>query len=111
MSETYKTLSEKHGVLLSYEVLGRVMDRSPDGLRLSLAANRSAWAQRINAAKVRIGRRVHFRTELIAALIDDSTVVALGAEPAAAQQTGRAATKGESAGSGRPRRNVAHEHT
>jgi hypothetical protein len=110
MSETYKTLSEKHGVLLSYEVLGQVMDRSPDGLRLSLKENRSDWARCINAAKVRIGRRVHFRTELIAALIDDSTV-GLGAEPAAAQQTGRVAAKGESAGSGRPRRNVVHERT
>jgi hypothetical protein len=73
VSETYKTLSDKHGVLLSVEVLAGVMDRSPDGLRLSLAANRSPWARRINAAKVRIGRRVHFRTELIAALIDEST--------------------------------------
>jgi hypothetical protein len=87
MSETFKTLSDKHGVLLSVEALARVMDRSPDGLRLSLAANRSLWAQRINSAKVRIGRRVHFRTELIAALIDESTIAPsaeAGSRPSAA---------------------------
>jgi hypothetical protein len=71
MSETYKTLADRWGVLLSYKALGQVMDRSPDGLRLSLAQNRSDWARRINAAKVKIGRRVLFRTEQIAALIDD----------------------------------------
>ncbi len=70
MSETYKTLADRWGVLLSYEALGQVMDRSPDGLRLSLAQNRTDWAQRVNAAKVRIGRRVLFRTSQIAALID-----------------------------------------
>jgi hypothetical protein len=73
MSETYRTLADRWGVLLSYEALATVMDRSPDGLRLSLAQNRSPWARRINAAKVKIGRRVHFRTEQIAALIDDVT--------------------------------------
>ena len=71
MSETYKTLTDRWGVLLSYEALGQVMDRSPDGLRLSLAQNRSDWARRVNAAKVKIGRRVLFRTAQIAALIDD----------------------------------------
>ena len=71
MSETYKTLTEQWGVLLDYQALSRVMHRSPDGLRLSLAQNRSEWARRVNAAKVKIGRRVLFRTEQIAQLIDD----------------------------------------
>jgi hypothetical protein len=73
MSETYKTLTDKWGVLLSYEALGQVMNRSPDGLRLSLAANRSDWAQRVNKAKVKIGRRVLFRASQIAALIDGAS--------------------------------------
>jgi hypothetical protein len=74
MSETYKTLTDRWGVLMSYDALGQVMDRSPDGLRLSLAQNRSDWARRVNAAKVKIGRRVLFRTAQIAELIDgDST--------------------------------------
>jgi hypothetical protein len=73
VSETYKTLADQWGVLLNYEALGKVMNRSPDGLRLSLAQNRSDWARRVNAAKVKIGRRVLFRTAQIAALIDDGS--------------------------------------
>ena len=75
MSETDKTLAdrlvERWGELLTYDALGKVMHRSPDGLRLSLAQNRFGWAQRVNAAKVKIGRRVLFRTAQIAALIDE----------------------------------------
>jgi hypothetical protein len=70
MSATYKMLVEKWGVLLDYQALSSVMHRSPDGLRLSLAQNGSEWARKVNAAKVKIGRRVLFRTEQIANLID-----------------------------------------
>jgi hypothetical protein len=72
-SPTLKALLEQWGVLLTYESLGKVMARSPDGLRLTLAQNTSDWAQRVNAAKVKIGRRVLFRTCEIAALIDDGS--------------------------------------
>lgn len=70
MSTTYKTLVERWGVLLDYQALSSVMHRSPEGLRITLAQNRSAWSKQINSAKVKIGRRVLFRTEQIAALID-----------------------------------------
>lgn len=70
MSATYQTLVETHGVLMTYQALAAVMNRSPDGLRLSLAANRADWARQLNQAKVRMGRRVLFRTEKVAALID-----------------------------------------
>ena len=70
MSATYKVLVEKWGVLLDYHALSNVMHRSPDGLRLSLAQNRSDWARQVNSAKVKIGRRVLFRTAQIADLID-----------------------------------------
>jgi hypothetical protein len=70
VSNTYKELVDRWGVLLDYRALSAVMHRSPDGLRLSLSANRSDWARQVNAAKLRIGRRVLFRAEAIAALID-----------------------------------------
>ncbi len=70
-SATYKTLTERWGVLLDYQALSSVMHRSPDGLRLSLAQNRSDWARQINSTKVKIGRRVLFRTAQIAQLIDE----------------------------------------
>jgi hypothetical protein len=73
LSETHKTLIDKWGVLLNYEALAQVMNRSPDGLRLSLARGGSDWIQKINAAKVQIGRRVLFRTHAIADLIDGNS--------------------------------------
>lgn len=78
VSETYRTLADRWGVLLSYAALGQVMNRSPDGLRLSLAQNRSDWARHVNQAKVKIGRRVLFRTEQIAALIDGGGSTSIG---------------------------------
>jgi hypothetical protein len=70
VTETYRTLTAKWGVLMNYEALAQVMGRSPDGLRLSLTRGQSDWAREVNRAKIKIGRRVLFRTEQIAALID-----------------------------------------
>lgn len=70
MSETYRALIERYGVLLSYGQLAEVLGRQPDGLRISLARQRDEWTIRINAAKVRFGRRVLFRSADIAHLID-----------------------------------------
>lgn len=81
MSETYRTLTAKWGVLMNYEALGQVMGRSPDGLRLSLARGHGGWVQQVNSAKVRIGRRVMFRTEAIAALVDGDTTMPGTAPP------------------------------
>lgn len=70
MSETYRALIERYGVLLSYGQLAEVLGRQPDGLRISLARQRDEWTIQINAAKVRFGRRVLFRSADIAQLID-----------------------------------------
>jgi len=70
VSTTYQTLLQQFGVLLSYTQLASLLKRSPDGLRISLSRPRDEWAQRINATKVRFGRRVLFDTAAIAALID-----------------------------------------
>jgi hypothetical protein len=67
-------LSDRWGVMLDYKALSTVMHRSPHGLRLSLAQNRAEWAKQVNLAKVRIGRRVLFRTEQIAKLLDGERV-------------------------------------
>jgi hypothetical protein len=86
MTATQKELLERWGVLMDYTALGAVMHRSRDGLRLSLAKNGTDWARRINAAKVRIGRRVLFRTVDIAALIDQPTSIT---EPESTTTEGR----------------------
>jgi hypothetical protein len=71
MSATQKALIERFGVLLNYEQLGEVLQRRPEGLRLSICQGKSEWVRRICAARVKIGRRVLFDTAEIAKLIDE----------------------------------------
>ncbi|KKO71542.1 hypothetical protein [Kerstersia gyiorum] len=72
MSATLTTLKERYSVLLTLAQLAEVLNRSPDGLRISLSSSQSDWADQINSTKVKIGRRVYFRTEGIARLIDEA---------------------------------------
>lgn len=71
MTATLATLKERYSVLMTLDQLAEILDRSPEGLRISLSTSRSNWAQHINATKVHIGRRIYFRTEEIARLIDE----------------------------------------
>lgn len=66
------TLLQRFGPLLSMAQLASVLDRSPDGLRISLRAP-SVWAVRINKARLKIGRRVYFRTSQIAELLSEQS--------------------------------------
>lgn len=63
-----ETLTNQYGPLLSLAQLAQVLDRSPEGLRITLRAS-SAWVQQINAARLRLGRRVYFRTSEISQLL------------------------------------------
>lgn len=67
------TLLQRFGPLLSIAQLATVLDRSPDGLRISLRAT-NEWAQRINRARLKIGRRVCFRTSQIAEVLSDESL-------------------------------------
>ena len=71
MSATYKALLDRFGVLLNYQQLGEVLQRRPDGLRITLHKGQGEWARAIGAARVRIGRRVLFDTAEVARLIDE----------------------------------------
>ncbi|RQZ54255.1 DNA-binding protein [Burkholderia cepacia] len=64
------TLLQRFGPLLSIAQLATVLDRSPDGLRISLRAT-NEWAEGVNKARMKIGGRVYFRTSQIAQLIDE----------------------------------------
>lgn len=68
---TFDTLVHRFGPLLSLRDLSTLLQRSPDGLRISLSASRSSWADQINGTKIRVGRRVYFRADGIARLIDN----------------------------------------
>ncbi|HGM4324364.1 TPA: DNA-binding protein [Pseudomonas aeruginosa] len=70
MPTTQEILTEHCGILMTYEQLGKIMHRSPEALRITLSDNRTDWARSINAAKLKWGRRVLFRTADIARLID-----------------------------------------
>lgn len=73
MSPTYKHLVEKYGPLLTLSELADVLDRSPDGLRMTLRGQ-SDLARQLEPARLKIGRRVHFRTAVVASVIDGETV-------------------------------------
>lgn len=64
-------LSQYRSPLLTLTQLAQILNRSPDGLRISLN-NRSPVAQDLNAARVKIGRRVFFKTVQIAKIIDQA---------------------------------------
>lgn len=71
------TLLQRFGPLLSIAQLATVLDRSPDGLRISLRTT-NEWAQRINKARLKIGRRVYFRTSQIAEVFSDESLSGTG---------------------------------
>jgi hypothetical protein len=69
-SETIKptseeTLTRRYGPLLSMTQLAALLDRSPDGLRITLRSS-GEWVSRINATRLRLGHRVYFRTSEVA---------------------------------------------
>lgn len=63
-----ETLLTQYGPLLSINQLANVLDRSPDGLRISLRTA-SEWSTKINTTRLKIGRRVYFRTSQVAELL------------------------------------------
>jgi len=69
---TEEILLSKFGPLLTLPQLASLLDRSPDGLRITLRGG-SEFAARWNQARRKIGRRVYFRAPDVARLIDTTT--------------------------------------
>lgn len=69
---TAEHMIERYGELMTYEQLAGVLKRSESGLRVTMARRTSSAAQVLDNARIRIGRRVYFRTHQIAELIDNS---------------------------------------
>ena len=65
------TLLDRFGPLLSISQLASVLDRSPEGLRISLRGS-STWSVKLNTTRLKIGRRVYFRTSQVAQLFADN---------------------------------------
>jgi len=64
-------LTKAYGPLLSIVQLARVLHRSADGLRISLRSD-SEWSRNVNATKLKLGRRVYFRTAEVARILNDA---------------------------------------
>ncbi len=62
------TLVGQYGPLLTTSQLAKVLNRSPEGLRISLRSS-SEWVSLVNASRLRLGRRVYFRTSEIAQIL------------------------------------------
>ena len=60
-----ETLIRQYGPLLSINQLAAILDRSPDGLRTTLRSF-GEWVNKINATRLRPGRRLYFRTVEVA---------------------------------------------
>ena len=67
---TLDYLYEKYGPLMPMDALASTFDRSKEGLRVSLST-KSDFADAINAARRKYGRRVFFKSVDIAKIIDE----------------------------------------
>lgn len=66
---THQLLVQKYGPLLTMDHLAALLHRSRDGLRLTLRGH-STLANELTQGRVKIGRRVHFRAEVVAKILD-----------------------------------------
>lgn len=72
---TEKILVERYGPLLTLVQVAHLLDRSPEGLRITIRESNPLGRQ-LQLARIKIGRRVHFKVQAIAALLDGSAPVA-----------------------------------
>lgn len=73
MTDTEKFLLASCGgsPLLSLHQLAGVLHRSADGLRVSMRGN-DELSLKLQASKVKIGRRIYFRLAAVASIIDQA---------------------------------------
>lgn len=67
---TEELLNERYGALLTLEDLAEVLKRTPPALRSALRAERHTLAP-LADRRLKIGRRMYFRTGDVADFIDD----------------------------------------
>lgn len=66
-----EALTQTYGPLLTVSQLAKVLDRSAEGLRIGLRID-SDWTRRINSTKIKLGRRIYFKTAGIARILDQA---------------------------------------
>lgn len=73
-----ENLLDRFGPLLRIGQLAALLDRSPDGLRNSLRLPADEATQRLKEARVKVGRRVYFRTSEVAKVLGEESVLTRG---------------------------------
>lgn len=63
-----ETMIQSYGPLLNIQQLAKLLDRSPEGLRITLRSS-GDWVNRVNGSRLKLGRRVYFRTAEIARVL------------------------------------------
>jgi hypothetical protein len=69
MSQTELHLLSTYGPLMTIEQVAKLLNRSSEGLRITIRGSNSVGLV-LSRAKVKIGRRVHFKIGVVAALLD-----------------------------------------
>jgi hypothetical protein len=70
MKSTFEFLQEKYGSLMTVEQLAQALSRKASGLRGVLQKPTEPWMFELNRARRRIGRRIYFPTDAVAALLN-----------------------------------------
>lgn len=70
MTTTEQILVSKYGPLLTLVQASELLNRSADGLRMSLRGD-SDFAKKMQSARRKIGRRLYFKAVDLAKIIDD----------------------------------------
>ena len=63
-----ESMIQQYGPLLNITRLTRILDRTPEGSRITLRSS-GEWVTRINSTRLQLGRRVYFLTSEVAALL------------------------------------------
>ena len=72
---TEEILINTYGPLLTLSQVAGLFDRSPEGLRITIRGDNPLGRQLLTA-RIKIGRRVHFKATEIAKLVDGITATA-----------------------------------
>jgi hypothetical protein len=70
MTKTEEMIVSRYGVLLSLADCAALLNRSAQGLRVTLSGNNDL-AERLRPAKLKLGRRVMFKASELAKLLDE----------------------------------------
>lgn len=70
MKSTYEYLQDKYGSVMTIEQLAQTLSRKASGLRGVLQKPTEPWMFELNRVKRRIGRRIYFPTDTVAALLN-----------------------------------------